>query len=152
MKQFCKRGIANPNQHADDDHCQSYDARVGNKFLVGRPRNFFEFGTHFANELEDALFLNFLLRQFSHTPAAAKLFRLFMSGVFLAELAILFQLNTIGRILFVFVRPVVAVFAFGAGQGDIRPHGATSLKNFLSFNLISPSAGALISSGGGTRI
>ncbi len=76
-----------------------------------------------------------------------------MSGVFLAELAILFQLDTIGRILFVFVRPVVAIFAFAAGQGDIRPHGATSLKNFIALiNLISPSAGALISSGGGTRI
>jgi hypothetical protein len=42
--------------------------------------------------------------------------------VFLAELAILFQLDAVGRIFFVFVRPVVAIFAFGARQGNIRPH------------------------------
>ena len=45
-----------------------------------------------------------------------------MEGVLLAELAILFHLDAVGRILLVFIRPVIAVFAFGAGQGDIRPH------------------------------
>lgn len=44
----------------------------------------------------------------------------------LAELAILFHFDAVGSILFVFVCPVVTVFAFGAGQGDISPHGTTS--------------------------
>jgi hypothetical protein len=46
--------------------------------------------------------------------------------MFLAELAILFHFDAVGSILFVFVCPVVAIFAFGAGQGDIRPHAETS--------------------------
>jgi len=50
--------------------------------------------------------------------------------VFLAELAILFHLDAVGGVLFVFVRPVVAVFAFRAGQCDIRPHDVASVKNF----------------------
>jgi len=50
-----------------------------------------------------------------------------MKGVFLAEFAILFHLDAVGSIFFVFVRPVVAIFTFGAGQGDIRPHGSPSL-------------------------
>ena len=50
-----------------------------------------------------------------------------MDGVLFAELAILFKLNAIGSILLVFVCPVVAIFTFGAGQGNIRPHGSTSL-------------------------
>ena len=58
-----------------------------------------------------------------------------MEGVFLAELAILFHLDAIGSILFVFVRPVVAIFALGAGQRDIRPHDSASVK---IFNQISP--------------
>ena len=55
-----------------------------------------------------------------------------MSGVLLAELAILLELDAVGRILFVFVRPVVAIFAFGAGQGNIRPHDSASQKLFQS--------------------
>jgi hypothetical protein len=50
--------------------------------------------------------------------------------VFLAELAVLFHFDAIGRILFVFVCPVVATFAFGAGQGDVRPHGLTSVMRY----------------------
>ena len=56
----------------------------------------------------------------------AKLFSLFVRSMLFAELAILFKFNAVGRILFVFIRPVVAIFAFGAGQGDISPHGLTS--------------------------
>ena len=48
----------------------------------------------------------------------------------LAELAILFHFDAVGSILFVFVRPVVTIFAFGTRQGDIRPHGSTSYKFF----------------------
>ena len=62
----------------------------------------------------------------NHTPAAAKLFGLFVEGVLLAKLAILFHFDAVGRVLLVFVCPVVAVFTFGAGQCDIRPHGVTS--------------------------
>ena len=43
-----------------------------------------------------------------------------------AEFAILFHLDTVGSILFVFVCPVVTVFALGAGQGNIRPHAQAS--------------------------
>ena len=45
-----------------------------------------------------------------------------MSGVFLAELAILFDFDAVGSIFLVLVRPVVAILAFGAGQGYVRPH------------------------------
>ena len=48
-----------------------------------------------------------------------------------AELAILIHFDAIGSVLFVFVRPVVAIFANGAGQGDIRPHNLTSNKIYL---------------------
>jgi hypothetical protein len=44
----------------------------------------------------------------------------------LAEFAILFQLDAVGRILFVLIRPVVAILAFGAGQSYIRPHDSAS--------------------------
>ena len=46
-----------------------------------------------------------------------------MSSMLLAEFAILFDLDAVGRVLFVFVRPVVAIFAFGTRQRDVRPHG-----------------------------
>ena len=49
-----------------------------------------------------------------------------MQGVLFAELAILLHLDAVGSILFVFVCPVIAIFAFGTGQGDIRPHDSTS--------------------------
>ena len=39
-----------------------------------------------------------------------------------AESAVLVHFDAVGSILFVFVRPVVAVFAFRAGQRDICPH------------------------------
>ena len=53
-----------------------------------------------------------------------------MEGVLLAEFAILFHFDAVGSILFVFIRPVVAIFAFSTGQGDIRPHcGASCLFN-----------------------
>ena len=60
----------------------------------------------------------------------AKLLCFLVRSMFLAKLAILFELDAVGRVLFVFVRPVVAIFAFGAGQGDVRPHDLTS-QNFL---------------------
>ena len=56
----------------------------------------------------------------------AKLFGFLVSSVFLAEATILLQLNAVGSILFVFISPVVAVLAFGAGQGYIRPHDLPS--------------------------
>jgi len=43
-----------------------------------------------------------------------------------AELAILVHFDAVGSILFVFVRPVVAIFANGAGQSNISPHGLAS--------------------------
>jgi len=43
-----------------------------------------------------------------------------------AELAILIHFDAVGSVLFVFVRPVVAIFANGAGQGDISPHNSIS--------------------------
>ena len=49
-----------------------------------------------------------------------------MQSVFFAEFTILFHFDSVGSIFFVFVSPVVAIFAFGTGQGDIRPHGSTS--------------------------
>ena len=52
-----------------------------------------------------------------------------------AELAILVHFDAVGSIFFVFVRPVVAIFANSAGQGDIRPHDSASVK---IFNQISP--------------
>lgn len=55
-----------------------------------------------------------------------ELFGFLVRGVFLAEAAVLVERNAVGRVLFVFVRPVVAILAFGAGQRDIRPHGVTS--------------------------
>jgi len=55
-----------------------------------------------------------------------ELFGFLVRGVFLAERAVLVDCDAIGRILLVLVRPVVAVLAFAAGQGDIRPHGVTS--------------------------
>lgn len=45
-----------------------------------------------------------------------------MRRMLLAEFAILLELDAVGRILLVLVRPVVAIFTFGAGQRDIRPH------------------------------
>ncbi len=51
-----------------------------------------------------------------------KLFGLFVKGVLFAEFAILFHLDAVGSIFLVFVRPVVSIFAFGAGQSDVRPH------------------------------
>ena len=45
-----------------------------------------------------------------------------MGSVLFAEFATLLDFDTIGRVLFVFVRPVVAIFAFGAGQRNICPH------------------------------
>lgn len=55
-----------------------------------------------------------------------KLFSLFVRGMLLAEFAILLELDAVGRILFVLIRPVVAILAFGAGQGYIRPHDSAS--------------------------
>ena len=55
-----------------------------------------------------------------------KLFGFFVKGVLLAEFAILFQLDAVGSIFLVLVRPVVAIFAIGAGQGNIRPHDSPS--------------------------
>ena len=49
-----------------------------------------------------------------------------MQGVLLAEFAILLHLDAVGSVLFVFVCPVVTIFAFGTGQGDIRPHDSAS--------------------------
>ena len=46
--------------------------------------------------------------------------------MFLAESAILFKLDAVGRVLFVFVCPVVTIFAFGTRQRDIRPHNLAS--------------------------
>lgn len=69
--------------------------------------------------------------------------------MFLAELAILFHFDAVGSILFVFVSPVVAVFAFGTGQGDISPHGVPSLNS----KLIKPLCrGVKLKIGGGARI
>ena len=47
--------------------------------------------------------------------------------MFLAEFAILFHFDAVRSILFVFIRPVVTIFAFGTGQGDISPHWSASL-------------------------
>lgn len=52
---------------------------------------------------------------------------LLMQGVLLAEFAILLHLDAVGSVLFVFVCPVVTIFAFGTGQGDIRPHDCASV-------------------------
>ena len=49
-----------------------------------------------------------------------------MKGVLLAEFAILFNLDAVGSVFLVLVRPVVAIFAIGAGQGNICPHDSSS--------------------------
>jgi hypothetical protein len=49
-----------------------------------------------------------------------------MRRVFLAEATILLHFDSVGSVLFVFISPVVAVLAFGAGQGNIRPHDSPS--------------------------
>jgi hypothetical protein len=45
----------------------------------------------------------------------SSLLRFLMGGMFLAEFAILFQLNSVGSIFFVFICPVITVFTFGTG-------------------------------------
>ena len=55
-----------------------------------------------------------------------KLLSFLVRSMFLAESTILFKLDAVGRILFVFVCPVVTIFAFGTRQRDIRPHNLAS--------------------------
>lgn len=150
MKQLCKSRIANPNQRTDNHNRQTDNARIGHQFFFGRPRNFIQLRAHLFDELDNALFFVLFLRQIFHTPSG--LFRFFVRGVLFAEIAILFQFDAVGSILFVFVRPVVAVFAFRAGQSNICPHDWSLRKNFCVLIKQNPFAGALISSGGGTRI
>ena len=52
-----------------------------------------------------------------------------MGSMLFAEFAILLDFDAIGRVLFVFVRPVVAIFAFGTGQCNVRPHDSTSVSD-----------------------
>ena len=56
----------------------------------------------------------------------AKLFGLFVRGMLLAKSAVLVHFDAVGRVLFVFVCPVVAIFANGAGKSNIRPHAQAS--------------------------
>lgn len=56
----------------------------------------------------------------------SELFCFLVRSVFLAERTIFVEFNAVGRVLLVFVRPVIAPFAFGAGQGYVRPHVETS--------------------------
>jgi hypothetical protein len=51
-----------------------------------------------------------------------------VSGVLLAESAILLHLETVGVILLVLHRIVVSLLALGASQSDFNAHNGTSLK------------------------
>lgn len=86
--------------------------------------------------------------------------------MFLAELAILFDFDSVGIVLLVFVRPVIAILTFGAGQSDFHAHDLfppvailifrqrrlCQLPKFLIKNK-TPSSGAFaVKIGGGTEI
>ena len=45
-----------------------------------------------------------------------------MNGMLFAEFAVFFELDTIGRVLFVLLAVVIALFAFGASQRDFVAH------------------------------
>lgn len=51
-----------------------------------------------------------------------------MRGVFFAKRAILIKLDSVGRVLFVFINVVIALFAFGACKSNSR---SCSFSHFL---------------------
>ena len=46
-----------------------------------------------------------------------------MRGVFFAKRAILIELDSVGRVLFVLINVVIALFAFGACERNFIPRG-----------------------------
>ena len=83
----------------------------------------------------------------SLTPNA-ELFRFLVKGVLPAEFAVFLEFEAIGMSFFVFVRAVIAIFAFGARQRDVDSHKPSSfvkIKNPLG-------RCTLLKSGGGTEI
>jgi hypothetical protein len=48
--------------------------------------------------------------------------------MFAAETAVLFELESVGIVLLVLLRVIVALFAFAAGKGNLHSHFGTSLK------------------------
>ena len=49
-----------------------------------------------------------------------------MQSGFFAERAVLVNFKSVGVVLFVFIRIVIALFALGASESDFNPHDDTS--------------------------
>ena len=125
VKHSCKNGITYPNQSTDYNHCKTNNTSIGSELFLCGPRNFFHFALHFSDEFcRTATGLFFLFRQiYSHLQLdwnilerTIRLFGFLVQSMFLAELAVLFKFKSVWIILLVFIGPVVAVFAFRAGQ------------------------------------
>ena len=74
-----------------------------------------------------------MLFTLSAAECTARLFRLAVYGVFLAESAVLLHLETVRVVLLVLDGVVVSLFAFIATQRDLNAHNGTSL--FASLHL-----------------
>jgi len=114
VEQSREDGIADPDERAHDSYSYADDTGVGHEFAFGAPRYLFHFGDDFAHELLQNYFTSLL-------PVLC-LLRFFMKRVFLAELAILIELQTIRVVLLVLVGAVVAAMALRALQRDIVAH------------------------------
>jgi hypothetical protein len=114
VEQSREDGITDPDQSADNSDRNTYHAGVGHELFLGTPCYLFHLGDNFAQELLQNYFTPSL-----HVPG---LLRFLVNRVFLAELAILIELQTIRIVLLVLVGAVVAAMALRALQRDIVAH------------------------------
>ena len=131
MEQSCKDRITDPDQSTDNRNGNADNDGIINQLFPGRPGYFFHFGDYFVYEFLHSYFT-------SPFKPQKRLFRLFVQRVFLAELAVLIELQTIRVVLFVLVGAVVAAMALRALQRDIVAHllfTPLTLRNYDFFTM-----------------
>ena len=118
----------NAERHGNDDN----DGRASDSFLAGKPGDLLHLADAFAEVLTDSLEetgLLFLLRlfdfffvQFCHNTILSTLLGFLVQGVFAAETAVLVHFKSVRIILLIFLRVIISLLAFGAGECNFDSH------------------------------
>ena len=121
--------VKQPNEDTDGDNAAYNNGCILQNLLGGGPNNLLQLTAELAEILADlapgSLEPVFLFH-FSHDGAS--LLSLCVSGVLLAESAILLHFETVRVVLLVLHGVVVSLLALRASQSDFHAHNGTSLK------------------------
>ena len=121
--------VEQPDENADDQDTGSNHQCVLQDLLRGGPDDLLQLATELtevSSDLAPGFSKPVFLLDFCHWGAS--LLGLVVSGVLLAESAILLHLETVRVVLLVLHGVVVSLLALGASQSDFNAHNGTSLK------------------------